>query len=54
MKMNKKVATLAALTGVGVMSWMMYKKKNPDALEDMKNMTKNAASKMLTKLENME
>lgn len=54
MNINKKMATMAAIAGVGALSWMMYKKKNPDALEDMKNMTKNAASKMLTKLENME
>ena len=45
---------MTAIVGTGFASWMMYKKKNPDALEDMKNMTKNAASKMLTKLENME
>lgn len=54
MKMNKKMATMAAVVGIGALSWMMYKKKNPDAVEDMKKATKDAAGKMLTKLENME
>ena len=54
MKKNKKAVAVAALAGVGALSWMMYKKKNPDVLEDMKKMTKEAASSMLTKLENME
>ena len=30
------------------------KKKNPDAIEDIKCAAKNAASKMMNKLENME
>lgn len=54
MKMNKKMATVAALAGIGALSWMMFKKKNPEMVEDMKIKTKEAASKMLTKLENME
>lgn len=53
-KNTKKMVTMAAIAGVGTLSFLMYKKKNPDALEDMKNMTKDAACKMLTKLENME
>ena len=53
MKKNK-MAKLATVAGVAALSWMMYKKKNPDALEDMKKVTKEAANKMLTKLENME
>ncbi len=53
MKMNKMVVAVAALTGMGAL-WMMYQKKNPNALEDMKQMTKEAAGKMLTKLENMD
>lgn len=53
-KNTKKMVTMAAIAGVGALSFLMYKKKNPDALEDMKNMTKDAACKMLTKLENME
>lgn len=53
MKKNK-MATVAALAGVGALSWMMYKKKNPEIIEDVKKATKDAATKMLTKLENME
>ena len=40
--------------GVGAISYMMYKKNNPEAIEDMKMMAKEKASKMLTKLENMD
>ena len=53
MKMSK-MATIAAIAGVGALSWMMLKKKKPEMVEDMKNATKSAANKMLTKLENME
>lgn len=52
--MKMKMSTLAAVAGVGVVTWMMMKKKNPDVVEDMKCMMKNEATKMLTKLENME
>ena len=54
MSKTKKALTAAALVGAGMAGWMMYKKKNPDAMHDAKVMAKNAASKMLTKLENME
>ncbi len=53
-KSSKKMLTLAAIMGVGTMSYMMYKKKNPDAIEDMMEMAKDKASQMLMKLENME
>ena len=54
MKKMSKTMTAAAIIGTGVVGWMMYKKKNPNATNDMKNMAKNAASSMLEKLENME
>lgn len=52
-KMSKTMVT-AAVIGTGVAGWMMYKKKNPDASNKIKNKAKNAASSMLEKLENME
>lgn len=52
-KMGKTLAVMAAM-GAGVAGVMMYKKKNPDAFDDAKQMAKNTATKMLTKLENME
>ncbi len=55
MKKNmKKALAMTAIVGTGFASWMMYKKKNPDALEDVKTAAKNAAGKMLNKLEDME
>ena len=57
MKLNKgmkRALAMTAIVGTGFASWMMYKKKNPDALEDVKNAAKNAATKMLSRLENME
>ncbi len=53
-KKSKKALAMTAIIGTGFASWMMYKKKNPNALEDVKNAAKGAASKMLNKLENME
>lgn len=53
-KNTKKMLTMAAIMGVGAVSYMMYKKNNPEAIEDMKMMAKEKASKMLTKLENMD
>lgn len=50
----KKALAMTAIIGTGFASWMMYKKKNPDALEDVKTAAKNAAGKMLNKLEDME
>lgn len=54
--MNKagKIMAAAALVGAGIVGFNMYKKKNPDAVNDMKCMAKNAASTMLTKIENMD
>lgn len=55
MKKNmKRALAMTAIVGTGFASWMMYKKKNPDALEDVKTAAKNAAGKMLNKLEDME
>lgn len=53
-KNTKKMLTMATIMGVGAISYMMYKKNNPEAIEDMKMMAKEKASKMLTKLENMD
>ena len=53
-KGTKTMLTMAALMGVGTASWLMYKKKNPNALEDVKTTTRNMAHGMLEKLENME
>ena len=52
-KMGKTLAVMAVM-GAGVAGAMMYKKKNPDAFINAKQMAKDTATKMLTKLENME
>ncbi len=54
MKKMGKTLTAAAIVGAGMAGWMMYKKKNPNAVEDMKHAARNKASEMLFKLENME
>ena len=53
-KNTKKALAMTAIVGTGFASWMMYKKKNPDAIEDIKCAAKNATSKMMNRLENME
>ena len=50
----KKTLAAAAIMGMGVAGWMMYKKMNPDAMCDAKRLAKTTASKMLTKIENMD
>lgn len=54
--MNKagKMMAAAALVGAGIVGFNMYKKKNPDAINNVKHMAKNAASTMLTKIEEMD
>ena len=39
-KAMKKAVGMAAVAGVGYGAWMMYKKQNPHALEDLKDATK--------------
>ena len=53
-KNTKRMLMMGALMSAGGAAFMMYKKKNPDALEDVKTAAKDAATKMLNKLENME
>lgn len=53
-KSTKNMLTMAAIMGVGTVSYMMYKKKNPNAMEDIMNMAREKANNMLIKLENME
>lgn len=53
MKKMNKVAWMAAIASMGTAAWMISKKMNPDMMEDMKQVAKNTASKMLTKIENM-
>ncbi len=50
----KKTLTMAAVAGVGIAGWMMYKKMNPNALADAKNLAREKAEKMLVKLEDMD
>lgn len=49
--MKMKMSTLAAMAGIGTLSWMIAKKMNPDMVEDMKKMMKKSANKMI---ENMD
>ena len=53
-KNTKKMLMMGALMSAGGAAFMMYKKKNPDYMEDIKEMAKDTASNMLLKLENME
>ena len=53
-KNTKRMLMMGALMSAGGAAFMMYKKKNPDCMEDIKDMAKDAASSMLLKLENME
>lgn len=55
MKNKGKMAIGAlAVAGMGVGAWMMYKKKNPNAMHDMKNMAKDMAYKVAYSLEEFE
>lgn len=53
-KNTKRMLTMAVVAGVGTASWMYMKKKYPDAIDEMKNMSKDAACNMLLKLEDMD
>ena len=53
-KNTKRMLMMGALMSAGGAAFMMYKKKNPDAFNNAKQMAKDTATKMLTKLENME
>ncbi len=44
-KSMKKAMGLAAMAGVGYGAWMMYRKQNPNAVEDLKSATKNTLRK---------
>lgn len=55
LKKKGKMATLTlAAAGMGVGAWMMYKKKNPNAICDMKKMAKDMAYKVAYSLEEFE
>ena len=53
-KNTKRMLMMGALMSAGGAAFMMYKKKNPDCMEDIKEMATDTASNMLLKLENME
>lgn len=53
-KKGKMTVSALALAGIGVGAWMMYKKKNPDAICDMKKMAKDMAYKVAYSLEEFE
>lgn len=52
-KIGKTLAVMAVM-GAGVAGVVAYKKKNPDAFNGAKQMAKDTATKVLTKIENME
>ncbi len=51
--MKKGMLMAAMLGGMGVAGYM-YMKKNPNMMQDAKNMAKNMAKKAYDKLEDME
>lgn len=55
MKGKGKMAMSAmAIAGIGYAAWMMYKKKNPNAMQEVKNMAKDMAYKVAYSLEEFE
>lgn len=55
MKKNRmKHMTIAAMLGGMGVAGYMYMKKNPQAMDNMKNMVKNAAKKTYEKLDGIE
>ena len=53
-KGTKKLLGVAAISTLGIAGWMLYKKKNPDAVEDMKNKARKFAKDAAHKLEDMD
>lgn len=53
-KKGKMAIGTLVFTGMGLGAWMMYKKKNPNALQDMKKMVKNVATNIADSLEDMD
>ncbi len=50
-KMMSSTMTFAILTGLGVAGYMMYKKKNPEMINDMKQAVSQMASNIAYRLE---
>jgi len=53
-KGTKRVLGVAAASTIGIVSWNMYKKKNPMAVEDMKRKARKLATDAAHKLEDMD
>lgn len=51
MSKGKSILTLALVAGVGTGAFMMYKKKNPNVVSDMKAACKDAAYKLAYSLD---
>ncbi|MCI8548135.1 MAG: hypothetical protein HFJ38_04515 [Bacilli bacterium] len=48
---GKSMLTVAVLAGIGTGAFMMYKKKNPNMMNDMKAKAKDAAYKLAYSLD---
>lgn len=53
-KMMSSTMTLAVFAGIGIASYMMYKKKNPNMMKDMKDAVQEMASTIAYKLDDMD
>ena len=53
-KMMSTTMTLAVFAGIGIATYMMYKKKNPNMINDMKKTIQNMATDVAYKLDDME
>lgn len=53
-KKGKMAVSALVFTGMGIGAWMMYKKKNPNAMEDMKKAIRNVASNIANSLDDMD
>lgn len=51
MMKGKSMLTLAVIAGIGTGAFMMYKKKNPEVMNDMKRAAKDAAYKLAYSLD---
>ena len=52
--MMSTTMTLALFTGIGIATYMMYKKKNPNMMQDMKKAIQSMATDVAYKLDDME
>lgn len=46
--------SMALITGIGVAGYMYLKKKNPNMINDMKQMIQNMTSNMSSKLDDID